>query len=370
MFKIFKASFNVPKLNGAISLCQCYSKTVAVALKPKKQKSTRTKTQKFIDTKPVRTIAGDGGDGCISFLQLWANENAGPDGGDGGNGGHVVFEACTNVSNLSHLETILKADSGEKGRGKDCHGRNAPHTVAKVPVGTIIKNSNGDVIGDLSKEGTMFVAARGGAGGKGNHFFTTDIEQAPQISEFGAKGEDLRYVLEIKSMAHMGLIGFPNAGKSTLLQAISRARPKIAPYPFTTLRPHLGMIQYDDFEQIAVADLPGLIEGSSKNRGLGIQFLKHAERCSALLFVLDVSLKDPWVHLDILKNELRQFSPELLGRPHLVIANKIDIEDSKNNLELLESKTDLPVIPISAKVGTNIEKLLMQLRILYDDIFE
>lgn len=160
----------------------------------------------FVDSKYVRAIAGNGGNGCISFLSLWANENAGPDGGDGGNGGHVIFQAATDINNLNHILSIIKAEDGEKGANKDCNGRNADHTVIKVPIGTIVKDANGKVVGDLSKDAIMFVAARGGAGGRGNHFFITDTEQAPQICEYGAHGEDLAYYIEMRTMAHIGLV--------------------------------------------------------------------------------------------------------------------------------------------------------------------
>lgn len=162
--------------------------------------------QYFVDLKQIRTIGGRGGDGCISFLSLWANENAGPDGGDGGNGGHVVLQASNDVNNLGHVSSILKAQNGEKGQVKDCHGKCAEHLIVKVPVGTIVKNLNGKIVGDLDKEGIMFIAARGGAGGKGNHFFASNEEQAPQVCEYGANGEELSYVTELRSMAHLGLV--------------------------------------------------------------------------------------------------------------------------------------------------------------------
>ncbi|XP_055542155.1 mitochondrial ribosome-associated GTPase 2 [Wyeomyia smithii] len=344
------------------------SQRVAIALRSKKPKSDKPTTQYFVDSKHIRAAGGRGGDGCISFLRLWCNENAGPDGGDGGNGGHVVLQASSDVRDLNHLTAILTADGGDKGRNKDCHGKNASHTVVKVPLGTIVKDGIGKVVGDLDTEGMMFVAARGGAGGKGNHFFVSDMEQAPQVAEFGGEGEEKAYILELRSMAHVGFIGLPNAGKSTLLRAISRARPKVASYPFTTLKPHLGMVQYDDYEQIAVADLPGLIPDSHKNKGLGIQFLKHAERCSVLLFIVDVSAEEPWNHYHTLMHEISMFSEELANRPKIIIANKIDLPESEANLQLLEHHVDVPVVPISAKMGTNVTELLKEIRAIYDSI--
>ncbi|XP_030746766.1 mitochondrial ribosome-associated GTPase 2 [Sitophilus oryzae] len=343
-----------------------FSKRVALPVPSKKPKAQGISIHSFLDVKQLRTVGGKGGDGCISFLSLWSNEFAGPDGGDGGNGGHVIFQASNNVRDLNAIPSIAKGSDGEKGLNTDCHGKNASHCVLQVPVGTIIKNIKGKVIGDLHTNGLMFIAAKGGAGGKGNHFFMTDTEQAPKICEYGADGEDLEYIVEVRSMAHVGLIGFPNAGKSTILRAISRARPKVAPYPFTTLRPHLGIVEYDDYEQIAVADLPGLIPDSHKNKGLGIQFLKHTERCTVLLFVLDASLDEPWKYFEILQSELDQFNENFRQKPQIIVANKIDIPEAKKNLEIIQKLSSLPVIPISAKTGENIDALLREIKIIYD----
>ncbi|XP_063974993.1 mitochondrial ribosome-associated GTPase 2 isoform X1 [Diachasmimorpha longicaudata] len=346
--------------------CFRNDESVALPLRSRKPKSTRDTLQYFVDVKQVRVSGGQGGNGSISFLQAWANEHGGPDGGDGGHGGHVIFQVSRDVTSLNHLKPVITAEEGEKGYNRDCHGKNAQHTVVKVPIGTIIRSTDGNILGDLEEEGMMFIAARGGAGGHGNAFFTSDVQQAPRIAEFGAKGEEKQYVLELRSMAHVGLIGLPNAGKSTLLRAITRARPKVASYPFTTLKPHIGMVQYDDYEQIAVADLPGIIEDSHKNKGLGIMFLKHAERCAALLFILDISLEEPWEQLYILMNEINQFSDKLMERPKIVIANKIDIPGAEEKLQKLKEKIDIPVVAISAKMGTNIPTLLRDLRVMYD----
>ncbi|XP_033343400.1 mitochondrial ribosome-associated GTPase 2 isoform X2 [Bombus vosnesenskii] len=341
-------------------------KNVPKPLRSIKPRAQNDADRSILDLKQVRTIGGKGGDGEISFLQLWSNENAGPDGGDGGHGGHIIFETSLYVKDLSHISSVLKAEDGEKGYNKSCFGKNAKHTIVPVPIGTIIRNMKGSIIADLSQEGMMFIAARGGAGGHGNAFFKSDVQQSPCISEYGADGEDLQYVLEISSMAHVGLIGFPNAGKSTLLRAISRARPKVAAYQFTTLKPHLGIILYDDHEQVTVADLPGLIPDSHKNRGLGIQFLKHAERCKVLLFILDVASDEPWRDFETLKYEIAEFNVQLNKRLHLIAANKIDLPGAMEKLEILKQKINLPIIPISAKMGTNISTLLREIRILYD----
>jgi len=351
------------------SQARAYSaKSVPVALRSKKPKSKRETSQSFMDSKTVRVLGGNGGDGYSSFLRLWCNDRAGPDGGDGGNGAHVVFQASRDVNDFVHLTSILHGEHGEKGMTKDCHGKNANHTIVKVPVGTIVKNSSRRIVGDLGVEGLMFVAARGGAGGKGNHFFLSNTNTAPEICEYGANGEDLSYHLELRSMAHIGFIGLPNAGKSTLLRAITRAKPKVASYPFTTLKPHVGMIPYNDYEQVAVADLPGLIPGSSENRGLGIQFLKHAERCNTLLFVIDASCEEPWNHYLTLIDEIGKFSQELVGRKKIIAANKMDLPEAEENLKLLKEKFHgVPVIPISAKMGTNITELLTIIRQHYDE---
>lgn len=322
-----------------------------------------------MDSRRVRAIGGSGGDGCVSFLSIWCNDRAGPDGADGGNGGHVVLEASNSLNNLSRVLSLLKGENGEKGGNKNCHGKNANHTIVKVPVGTIIRNDKGKIVGDLKNEGWMFVAARGGAGGKGNRFFMTDIEQAPQICEAGAKGETKSYLIEIRSMANIGLIGFPNAGKSTLLRAISRANPKVAPYPFTTLKPHIGIVKYSDYEQIAIADLPGIIPGSHKNRGLGIQFLKHIERCKALVFLLDISTADPYEDYQTLMFELEKFSSELKDRPRIIVANKIDMITG-DEYDKFQNKVGVPVLPISAKLGTNLNDFLRQIRDIYNEMTE
>ncbi|XP_075168360.1 mitochondrial ribosome-associated GTPase 2 [Haematobia irritans] len=336
-------------------------------LRPRKSKSERIyQHQNFSDVKMIRTVGGKGGDGCISFLQLWCNERAGPDGGDGGSGGHIMFEASSNVSNLYHVSNNVRGDEGQRGSAKNCHGKNAKHTVVKVPIGTIIRDQNGSIIGDLSREGMMFIAARGGAGGKGNTFFTTDKENSPKVCEHGPPGEDITYILEMRCIADIGMIGFPNAGKSTLLNAISRARPKVAPYAYTTLRPNIGMIQYADNFQLAVADLPGIIADAHRNKGLGLQFLKHAEHCSALMFVLDVSSPEPWIQYDILLYEMSKFSEKMANYPKIIVGNKIDRPEAMDNLLELKERIGMPVIDISAKVGTNLNELLKQMRNIHE----
>ncbi|CAK1592695.1 unnamed protein product [Parnassius mnemosyne] len=332
-------------------------------LRSLKAKSNRNYVQYYVDSCRIRAIGGNGGDGCISFLSAWSKEHAGPDGGDGGHGGHVIFQASHTVKSLNHCKSVIQAKHGDRGDNKDCTGKNAQHVIVPVPLGTIVKDSSGRVIGDLSADGTMFIAARGGAGGRGNKFFLTDTQQAPDIAEYGAIGETQVYTLEVRSMAHVGLVGFPNAGKSTLLRALTRARPTVAPYPFTTLRPHIGMVPYDDYEQVAIADLPGLIPGSHKNYGLGIQFLQHAERCRGLIYLLDGS-DDPLHQHQTLMFELAQYNAALAERPSVVVINKIDLPEARKSFEELKQKMD--VIGISAKTGINLNELLRVVRIMYD----
>ncbi|KAM7354539.1 mitochondrial ribosome-associated GTPase 2 isoform 1-T1 [Cochliomyia hominivorax] len=320
----------------------------------------------FSDAKTVRTVGGKGGSGRISFLQLWCKERAGPDGGDGGNGGHVILEATNDVRNFNHISTIIRGEDGESGSTKECHGKNAKHTIIKVPIGTIIRKKNGVIIGDLNREKMLFVAARGGAGGKGNRFFTTDKENSPKVCEHGAAGEDIVYLLEMRSMADIGIIGFPNSGKSTLLNAISRTRSKVAPYPFTTIHPQIGMVQYAGYFQLAVADLPGIIPDSHCNRGLGIQFLKHVERCSALIYLLDASLESPWLHYERLIYEISSFNNKLTTYTKIIVANKIDKPHAKENLLELRKRIDPNIIGISAKDGTNLNQLLNLMRIHFE----
>uniref|UniRef100_A0A8D8XYV5 Mitochondrial ribosome-associated GTPase 2 n=1 Tax=Cacopsylla melanoneura TaxID=428564 RepID=A0A8D8XYV5_9HEMI len=333
-----------------------------------KPKSTKQTARPLLDLVQLEVVGGNGGDGAISLLSNLCTENAGPDGGNGGNGGHVIFQACSNMRDLSNLKARMTGSAGLNGRKKDCHGRSAEHTIVKVPLGTVIKRAFDElVVGDLTEDGAMFVAARGGAGGHGNAYFKSDTNQTPMVAELGGQGETMQYVVELKCMADFGLLGLPNAGKSTLLQAISRARPKVASYPFTTLDPYLGIIHYDDYEQIAVADLPGIVEDSHLNRGLGLKFLRHAERCAALLLVVDAARDEPWSQVNMLRKEMYAFSPALEERDQIVVANKVDVPGAEDNLEQLkEHLSSDQVIGISAKHGTNLLVLLTEMKKIYD----
>ena len=351
------------------------SLTNAIPLRKNKKKAVEESNHHFVDFKRVKFKAGNGGDGCVSMLHLFANAMAGPDGGDGGNGGHIILRADPQTKSLAGVQSLCKAESGERGQGDDITGASAEHTFIEVPLGTVVKTPEGEIMADLDEAGSMYIVARGGAGGKGNHFFLSDANRHPKVAEKGAIGEDVTVFLEMKSMAHCGLVGFPNAGKSTLLRAISRARPRVASYPFTTLNPHIGVVQFDDYIQIAVADLPGLIKGAHLNYGLGVDFLKHIERCVCLMYVIDLSIDKPWEQLEALKYELEQYKVGLSKRPHAIVANKLDSEQSQNNLIELrdyitrttaEGALALPVIPISAKFGVNVKEFLDHVRGLYD----
>ncbi|XP_022104362.1 mitochondrial ribosome-associated GTPase 2-like isoform X2 [Acanthaster planci] len=322
------------------ALARCYSTKDRPTGKP--DLSEKQLTKRFVDWQKIHVVAGNGGNGSISLRREAHKEFGGPDGGDGGHGGHVILEADQCIKSLEPVNRHYRAEHGEPGRKNNSTGRNGGHTIIR------------------------FILARGGQGGRGNRSFATPFNRTPRIAERGTLGQELLVTLELRMMAHAGLIGFPNAGKSTLLRALSRARPAVAAYPFTTLNPHVGMVQYSDLEQVAVADLPGLIRGAHLNRGLGHSFLRHIERCRCLLYVLDLSAKEPWTQLWDLQYELEQYREGLSQRPHAVVANKIDLPEAAENLRLLCENVELPVIDISAHYLTNIDKLKGHLRELYD----
>ncbi|GIY21183.1 mitochondrial ribosome-associated GTPase 2 [Caerostris extrusa] len=344
-----------------INCFRFYSKQAANPLRKIKSLPSEHRTQRFLDFKTITAVGGNGGDGCISFLRLYRNPFGGPSGGDGGNGGHVIIQACSTVKSLEYVPSVVKGGHGSHGRSKDKHGACGGHFVVKVPIGTIIKEYD-ITLADLNEQDAKFIAARGGAGGHGNHFFLSNENRHPDVAEKGASGEQRQYDLELKIMAHIGLVGFPNAGKSTLLRAISRARPKIAAYPFTTLNPHIGIVHYDDYVQLAVADLPGLIPGAHENRGLGISFLRHIERCSGILYVIDASANSPLEQLGALKYELEQYKEGLSSRPHAIVANKCDLEGCDEKIEILKQNVSMPVFTVSAKFGNNVLSLLKYIR--------
>ncbi|KAK2851635.1 hypothetical protein Q5P01_007911 [Channa striata] len=333
---------------------------------PKKRPmSEKAQTRYFVDHRRVKLVAGSGGKGACSFHSEPRKEWGGPDGGDGGDGGSVFIKADRLVKSLAHVVPVYKGQDGQSGGSKNCFGRNGKPTYIGVPVGTVVKERE-KTIADLSVHGQEYLAVFGGAGGKGNRFFLSNENRAPMTATSGMEGQERVLQLELHTMAHAGLVGFPNSGKSSLLRAISNARPAVAAYPFTTLNPHVGIVKYRDHEQVAVADIPGIIRGAHLNRGLGISFLRHIERCRFLLFVLDLSTPEPWTQLQHLQYELDQYEPGLSQRPQAIVANKMDLPEARENLQTLRSHITQRVIPVSALTGQNTEELILHLRELYD----
>ena len=282
----------------------------------------------FIDQTTLTVRSGDGGNGCRSFRREKFVPRGGPDGGDGGNGGDVIFVADAALNTLVNyrFHRHIRAEHGRPGTGKKCKGRRGASTTIPVPPGTVVRDAEtGETLADLTACDEQMVVARGGRGGRGNARFATPTNRAPETAFPGESGQEKRLELELKLIADVGLVGYPNAGKSTLLSRISAAHPKIADYPFTTLQPHLGIVSYNDFDSFVVADIPGLIEGAHLGRGLGHRFLRHIERTRILLFLIDVTSLNPERDLDILRNELHRFSPMLLKKPSLTALTKIDI---------------------------------------------
>ena len=284
----------------------------------------------FIDVAKIHIKAGDGGDGAVTFHREKYVANGGPDGGDGGKGGDIIFVADKHLTTLADFRYKKKytAANGEKGGSNRCYGKSGENTVIKVPVGTVFKDTNtGRIMADLS-DGESFVAAKGGRGGWGNTHFATATRQIPRFSKSGSAGEEFDVTMELKLLADVGLLGYPNVGKSTLVSVVSQAKPKIANYHFTTLTPVLGVVRIDEECSFVMADIPGVIEGAGEGAGLGHQFLRHVERCRLLLHVVDVSGsegRDPIEDFETINKEVEVFSPELSTRPQIVVANKIDM---------------------------------------------
>jgi GTPase len=346
----------------------------------------------FVDRIKVFGQAGNGGRGCVSFRREKFVPKGGPDGGDGGRGGDVILRADVHVDNLSNLfyEPIIKAKNGGHGQGKKMHGRGAGPKVVKVPVGTVVyKAESGGTkaeeedevspdspvmhpasafpqIADLSHEGDEFVLCQGGRGGKGNVHFKSSKNRAPLQYTEGEEGEQGHFVLELRTMADAALVGYPNAGKSTLLGKISAAHPKVAPYPFTTLHPIVGVIEFDEYQRASIADVPGLIEGAHRNVGLGHDFLRHITRCRVLLFVLDIAGSEgrhPIEDLQSLRREIDLYDPRLSKRPWRVVANKMDLPGAEQNLETLRKRfPGVEVVAISAAKGEGLAQLKDKLK--------
>lgn len=321
----------------------------------------------FVDQVKVHIKAGKGGDGIVSFRHEKYVEFGGPFGGDGGDGGNVVFKADPGMTTLLDLRYHRKliATPGEKGKNKKMHGANGDDKIVKVPLGTIVKIAEtGQIVADLTQPGQEQIVAHGGHGGRGNFHFRTARNTAPKYAEDGRPGEEFDAIVELRTLADVGLVGFPSVGKSTLLDAVSRARPEIADYPFTTIAPNVGVVQVKDGRSFIMADLPGLIEGASEGRGLGHQFLKHIERCRVIIHVLDMGAndgRDPLEDYEIINEELRNYHLRLMERPQIVIANKMDLEDAEENLARFKEKyPDIPVYPTTTIIHEGLDIVLQQ----------
>lgn len=318
----------------------------------------------FIDEADIHVQGGKGGDGCVAFLREKFRPWGGPAGGDGGKGGSVILEASPHVDTLLpvYRKKRWRARDGAPGQNKNCSGKAGPDVVVRVPPGTLVRDrSTGTVLRDLTELGQRFVAAAGGHGGRGNQHFASSTHQTPREFEPGAEGAERDLHLELKLIADVGLIGLPNAGKSTLLSRISAAHPKIAPYPFTTREPHLGIVDTGDYRQIVVADLPGLIEGAHAGQGLGDEFLRHVERTSFLVHLLDAAPpddSDPLANFRTIEKELELYSPVLATRPRLVVANKLDLPGAEENTARLRAELGCEVLTLSAATGAGLPEFL------------
>ncbi|MBW0001398.1 MAG: GTPase ObgE [Verrucomicrobia bacterium] len=349
----------------------------------------------FVDQIRIYAKAGDGGNGCVSFRREKFVPRGGPDGGDGGRGGDIILEADVHKDNLVdyYYQPILRAKSGEHGMGKNMYGRAGSASTYKVPIGTLvyriampgpprelevegdereasppkvrIEPKDCELLVDLNQPGQTFVLCKGGAGGKGNVHFKSSRNRVPRQYTEGGSGEEGHFLLELQTIADAGLVGYPNAGKSTLLGRISAAHPKVAPYPFTTLHPFVGVLEFPNYARATVADIPGLIEGAHRNVGLGHDFLRHIVRCRLLVFVLDAAGsegRNPIEDLGTLRRELDLYDPRLSQRPWVIVANKMDLPEAQANLEALRHRfPDKVIVPISAATGEGIPEFLAAL---------
>ncbi len=321
----------------------------------------------FVDEVMITVKAGRGGDGCCSFRREMFVPRGGPDGGDGGNGGHVVLTASHRLTTLLDLryQKHYQAEAGRAGGGSNCTGRTGQDIVVALPVGTAVyDDTTKELLADLVTDGQTVVIARGGRGGRGNSNFASATNRVPTKFTHGSEGEERALRLELKLLADVGLVGLPNAGKSTLIAAISAARPKIADYPFTTLVPQLGVVRWGSDRSFVVADIPGLIEGAHEGKGLGIQFLRHIERTAFLLHLIDVSewaVQESVASFEILQEELRAYDETLSTRPFAVVATKLDVSGDRARLTQLQTycqRRQYPCLPISAATGEGLDKLV------------
>ncbi len=331
---------------------------------------------KFIDQVKVTIKAGDGGKGCVSFRREKFIPKGGPDGGDGGRGGHIIFKATRNMNTLLDIkyQRSYKAEKGHHGKGRDMHGKNGKDLVIPVPLGTLIKDfETNEILSDLTGHDQEYTAAKGGRGGLGNAHFKSATQQAPRFAQPGEAGEEITLSLELKLLADVGLIGLPNAGKSTLISALSSARPRIADYPFTTLVPSLGVVKYGEYKSFVIADIPGLIEGAHAGTGLGFQFLRHIERTSVLLHLVDISAMaagDPSDNFEKINKELSLFSPDLMKKHQAVAGTKLDIKGDGQRLDTLAQyckDRQYDFFPLCSVTGQGLRELIDYLAISVEE---
>jgi GTP-binding protein len=325
----------------------------------------------FVDTVTLSLSAGKGGNGVIAWRREKYIPKGGPAGGDGGHGGSLYLEPDSQVHSLEAYRNkrIIKAQNGGDGADNNCKGRNGDDLILKIPTGTLVKNpKTGEVIADLTEHGKRFLICAGGKGGKGNTRFKTPTHQAPFVCTPGTYGEEIEIELELKLIADIGFVGMPNAGKSTLISELAHIEVKIAPYPFTTLRPNLGIVEFDDYSRILIADIPGIIEDAHENKGLGFSFLRHIERTKALVYMLEIAPyqdRNPMDDLNVLRKELQAYNPEMLDKPFIVVLNKIDQEDAQEIADAFVK--EYPFDPkslfiISAKDAVNTDKVKIALK--------
>ncbi|HOQ16135.1 MAG TPA: GTPase ObgE [Defluviitaleaceae bacterium] len=333
----------------------------------------------FVDRVKIYIESGSGGNGSVSFRREKYVPNGGPDGGDGGKGGDIIFEVDEGLNTLMDFrhQKHFKAERGEDGKKKKCNGKNGKDLIIKVPPGTIIKEAEtGKIMADMTGETKSKVLLKGGKGGRGNQHFATASRQAPRYAERGQEGKGYWVILELKVIADVGLVGFPNAGKSTLLSVLTNAEPKIADYPFTTLHPNLGVVRNPYGRDFVIADIPGIIEGAHQGIGLGHDFLRHIERTKILLHMVDVASiegRNPAEDVEKINFELKAYNEELLKRPQIIVANKIDVMENEDNLNLLKETYEtkgIKVIPISAATQKGLKDLLIEISKILDQVDE
>ncbi len=331
----------------------------------------------FIDEVLIKVIAGKGGDGCTAFRREKCVAMGGPYGGNGGHGGDIVFKVDEGLHTLLDLryQKTIKASKGDNGRGKNQHGKGAEDLIVKVPLGTVITDTDtGLILGDLKEKDSSVVVAKGGRGGRGNTAFKTQTNTAPEFSENGEEGEEKALQVEVKMLADVGLVGLPSVGKSTFISCVSRSKPKIAAYHFTTLTPNLGVAKSSDNRSFVIADLPGLIEGASQGEGLGDKFLRHIERTKVIAHVIDMAAtegRNPYDDYVLINKELEEFNPKLLKKPQVIIANKMDVDTFDDNLCKFKKKLnnkDIKIFSISAATNKGLDAVLDELADLIDSV--